>query len=325
WTVINLPAVADDDECWPYETFLGQHVWRRQKGDLLHPERFSVAELDELRLEIGEAAWWSQFQQQPTPAGGGLVKREWFRQLPADSTPRRYDQVVQSWDTATKIAEWNDYSVCVTFGLLGEEIHILDVFRERLIYPELRDAVIQHARRHRANTVLIEDKNSGSQLLQELPQIGFYNAKGILPSGNKQMRMASQSGIIQHGRVFIPNEALWHNEASWVRDYLHELVMFPNGRFFDQVDATSQGLAYLNTFSDPAWALKEATRRRVEDQGQGGASSWVMKPPPAWESSVLGMDGHPVVVHPDGYARVDADTGPVLARLGWTRSASSGG
>ena len=72
----------------------------------------------------------------------------------------------------------------------------------------------------------------------------FAGITAIKPKGDKVMRMAAQTPRIEAGNVFIPSE------ASWLSEYLHELAMFPKGKFDDQVDSTSQLLAHIGMPSD---------------------------------------------------------------------------
>ena len=78
------------------------------------------------------------------------------------------DEIVQSWDTASKAEELNDYSVCTTWHIKNKQYYLIDVLRARLDYPTLKKRVIEHARRHNTRTVLIENAGSGIQLLQDL-------------------------------------------------------------------------------------------------------------------------------------------------------------
>ena len=77
-------------------------------------------------------------QQQPVPPGGNLIKWAWFRVY--DKPPMRDvgDHTIVSWDTAMSAGELSDYSACVVLHLEGEDAFILDVVRERLDYPDLR-------------------------------------------------------------------------------------------------------------------------------------------------------------------------------------------
>lgn len=127
---------------------------------------------------------------------------------------------------------------------MNKKIYLLDVLRKRLNYPELKRAVLAQQALHQPATILIEDKSSGTQLIQELAQEGLYRIKGIKPSADKKMRLNAQTGVIENGLVYLPAN------ASWVRDYLHEMVSFPYAQFDDQVDSTSQALAWIAEFGN---------------------------------------------------------------------------
>jgi hypothetical protein len=46
-----------------------------------------------------------------------------------DGPPARFDMVVQSWDTANKVSQLSDFSVCTTWGIRGQRIYLLHVLR----------------------------------------------------------------------------------------------------------------------------------------------------------------------------------------------------
>ena len=255
WKMLNLPAIAEADEAYPYETFLGRHMYRRAEGAALHPGRVPVSELATIRSQMGEAAWATQYMQRPAPAGGGLVRADWFKRYREADLPSSFDTVVQSWDTANTIAEWSDYSVCTTWGMKDQRIYLLHVHRARMLYPDLKPAIIDQARRHNATVVLIEDRASGTQLLQDLQRDGVANLNAVKPDKDKRMRMAGQTGPIENGFVYIPEA------AHWLQEYLHELCMFPNGRFDDQVDSTSQALDWINNCRGPHSGLLQFIRQ----------------------------------------------------------------
>src|SRR5947199_10838853 len=93
-------------------------------------------------------------------------KTDWLKYY--DSLPERFTMILQSWDTANKSGELNDFSVCTTWGVLGNHYYLLDVVRRRLNYPELKRMVRDQERRFEPHTVLVEDKASGTQLIQDL-------------------------------------------------------------------------------------------------------------------------------------------------------------
>ena len=121
-----------------------------------------------MRRPIGLYNFSSQYQQRPIPISGNLVKREWLRSYGSDDLPRRFLRIVQSWDTAAKTSELNDYSVCTTWGVDGDNFYLIDVFRRRLNYPDLKRAIVSQANIFDANQIVIEDKSSGTQLIQDL-------------------------------------------------------------------------------------------------------------------------------------------------------------
>jgi len=138
---------------------------------------------------------------------------------------------------------------------LTPPVFLLDVFRKRLIYPDLKKAVIEQAALHSATAIIIEDHNSGTPLIQDLQREGVPKIRAYKPQGDKKTRMEGQTGPIAAGHVYIPHE------AHWLAEYLHELAVFPNGRHDDQVDSTSQALDSLTNVRIKGYAYLEMARR----------------------------------------------------------------
>ena len=168
WGIVRLPAIAEDDETHAIETELGHQCSTRWRGGALHAERQPLATLEQIRRTIGEYNFAGQYQQAPAPQGGGLVKSAWFRNSAPDEQRDKFDHVVQSWDTANKATELSDFSMCTTWGIAGKDLYLPHVLRRRMEYPELKRAVREQCQAFDANVVLIEDKASGTQLIQEL-------------------------------------------------------------------------------------------------------------------------------------------------------------
>jgi len=138
-----------------------------------------------------------------------MVKPAWFRRYRPDELPAAFDRVVQSWDTANKASELNDFSVCTSWGIKGRDLYLLEVWRRRLDYPELKRAVLERHIRWRPDVVLIEDKASGTQLIQELVADGLYAVARYKPQADKVMRMHAQTAAIENGFVHLPQAAPW--------------------------------------------------------------------------------------------------------------------
>jgi predicted phage terminase large subunit-like protein len=236
WTELNLPAIAEIEEFVPLGPGKAHH---RRPGDVLHPEREPAPILEELKRSMGSADFSAQYQQQPVPPGGNLIKWSWFPVY--DEPPLRDvgDKIIVSWDTAMSAGELSNYSACVILQVKGETAYILDVVRQRLEYPDLRRKIIElhHRWRHVTSSyaLLIEDKGSGMSLIQDLRREGI-RAIGVKPTTDKILRMNAHTARIEAGYVYRPRR------APWLNDFQKEAMAFPAVKYDDQVDALSQAL-----------------------------------------------------------------------------------
>jgi predicted phage terminase large subunit-like protein len=244
WAHLNLPAIADEDQ----EVPIGPGVtYLRKQDEVLHPARESLAIYERLKREMGSIAFSAQYQQRPVPLEGNLVKREWLNYY--QTIPHRNPgaRVVQSWDVASTTSDEGNWSVCTTWLIIKRHYYLLDVWRGRLQFPELRRKVIALALEHKAEVILIERAGPGLHLIQEmranqLPDVPL--PIGIQPIGDKIVRMEAQSSRFECGQVWLPDQALW------LATLLNELLAFPNARHDDQVDSVSQ---FLNWAERDRW------------------------------------------------------------------------
>ena len=189
-----------------------------------------------------------------------MVKAVWFKSYTANDQPEKFDRIVQSWDTANKASELSYFSACTSWGIKGKNLYLLHVRRKRMEYPELKRAVREQCEAFEANVVMIEDKASGTQLIQELVADGLHAVTRYQPQSDKIMRMHAQTAMIKNGFVYLPKE------AAWLADYLHELTVFPKRKHDDQVDSTAQMLDWFKRAGqepqDWMWQMhKEAPAR----------------------------------------------------------------
>jgi predicted phage terminase large subunit-like protein len=261
WEVLSFPAIAEAAETHEIETIWGRQCFTRRQGEALHPDREPLETLARIRRTIGEYNFAGQYQQSPAPLGGGLVKAAWFKRYRDNELSERFDRIVQSWDTANKATELSDFSVCTTWGVRDKDIFLLDLFRQRLEYPALKRAVREQQHRHGATVVLIEDKASGTQLIQELIVDGCHAVTRYQPTIDKTMRLHAQTAMIENGFVYIPET------APWLAEYLHEMTVFPKGKHDDQVDSTAQFLDWFKT-PMPNWGIFEYYRQRAQELEQ---------------------------------------------------------
>jgi predicted phage terminase large subunit-like protein len=239
WEVLSLPAIAEEDERRTITTPYGKKTLGRRVGEVLQPSLLSQELLETQRRAMTDYNFAAQYQQDPQPPTGIIVKRDWITFYEQRGLPNKFDEIVQSWDTANKDTELADFSVCTTWGKAKSNMYLLDVFRRKLNFPELKRAVLNQAALFKAGVVLVEDKASGTSLIQELRADGFWKIKPAPAlDGDKIMRLRGQTAKIE-GRF-----ALFPKVAPWLDAYLHELTGFPNAKHDDQVDSTVYALAW---------------------------------------------------------------------------------
>jgi predicted phage terminase large subunit-like protein len=224
WDVFSMPAIAETDDGF------------RKAGEALWPERFPAQLLSEIRLAVGSAVWAALYQQKPAAATGQVFKREWwqyYRALP------EFKRVCQSWDTAFKRGSENDYSVCTTWGIGQNGYFLLDLWRSREEFPELKRQVIALGARWKPSEILIEDKASGQSLLQELQRDTALAIRPIKVDVDKLARAQAATPTIEAKRVFLPES------APWLAQFVDEHAAFPNAAFDDQVDSSTQFLNHV--------------------------------------------------------------------------------
>src|SRR5215472_9981257 len=320
WEVVCFPAIAEADERHEIDTIWGPQCFTRHRGQALHPDREPLDTLDRIRRTIGEFNFAGQYQQSPAPLGGGMVKVQWFKRYRDNERPKHFDRIVQSWDTANKATELSDFSVCTTWGVKGKDLFLIGLFRRRLEYPELKRAVREQQSLFGADKVLIEDKASGTQLIQELIADGCHAVTRYQPACDKIMRLHAQTAMIENGFVHIPET------APWLEEYLHEMTVFPRGKHDDQVDSTAQ---FLDWFKRPfpghvflTLMRMDVEGRRKQERDQNPERFRVrLRAPAGITGQVQPLSGRIIDIGPDGTVEMSAADAQPLINSGWTKLA----
>ncbi|WP_257616528.1 phage terminase large subunit [Rodentibacter ratti] len=228
WRVVSFPAIAEQNE---------EH---RKEGEALHPERFSLERLEKIKMAVGSHTWNALYQQRPSSKGGGIIKGEWFKyysQLPPDI---KFKSIYA--DTAQKTKEHNDYTVFIVAGKSSDNrVYILDLIRGKWEAPELERTLYQTWNKHyadrtsgRLTKVNIEDKASGTSLIQKLTRDGHIPVSPVQVDRDKYTRVLGVQGYIESGYIVLPDN------APWVRDFIAECEAFTatdSHKHDDQVDA----------------------------------------------------------------------------------------
>lgn len=232
--LLKYAAIAIEDE---------KH---RKKGEVLFPELKSLEFILARKRIQGIANFESLYQQNPIDEGGSIFKEEdfgWYISY------RKYKRIVISWDTANKANQLNDPSVATVWGEHDAGYDLLEVVRDKMLYPRLRRECKKLAQKwkdkdevykaHKLLTNLIEDKSSGQSLIQDMKADTTFNIVAILPESDKVIRASTCSPLVEDGKVFLKKD------APWVQDYIDEMILFPNAPNDDQVDSTSQFLNWV--------------------------------------------------------------------------------
>jgi len=228
--VVTYKAIAEHDE------------QNRCEGEALFPDHKSIEFLHNMRESMEPENWEALYQQNPVIKGGNMVKLATFSrhdEYPHDA------RIIQSWDTAQKEKELNDPSVCSTWALSGDKYYLIDVFVKKMIYPELRRTTQMLYDKWMPDTVLIEDKSSGTSLIQDLQTSTLLPVVPILPCKDKVTRLSTCTSAIYSGKVSLPNS------APWLFDFELEIAAFPNAPHDDQVDSLSQALNWMRESTKP--------------------------------------------------------------------------
>ena len=230
WDVINFPAVAEQDET------------HRRQGEALHPERYSLEQLQKIRAAVGERDWAALYQQHPVPDGGAIFRKEWLRYYVPTDLPATWDAQVISWDMTFKDGDSTDYVVGQVWGRRGANFYLLDQIRRRMGFTDTLAAFVGMAKKWaRVARKLVEDKANGPAVIDAL-KTHISGIVPVEPDGSKTARAYAVTPFFEAGNVFFPSPSL----SPWVVQLVEELTSFPSGAHDDQVDAMTQALRDLH-------------------------------------------------------------------------------
>jgi predicted phage terminase large subunit-like protein len=225
WEVIDFPAILPS----------GTPLW---------PAFWSKKELEALKAELPVSKWEAQYQQNPTSEEGAIVKREHWQIWEKDDPPS-CEYVIQSWDTAFEKNNRADFSACTTWGVFSHpnkngdmrpNIILLDAFKERMEFPELKKKAMELWQEWQPDTLLVEKRAAGAPLIYEMRKMGIPLSEYTPSKGSDKIaRVNAISDLFASGIVWCP-------ETRWADEVMEEMASFPNGDHDDLVDSSSQAL-----------------------------------------------------------------------------------
>lgn len=169
--------------------------------------------------------------------GSGIIKNEWWKFIDENEIPKeRIIKKVQIWDTAFKEKQENDFSVCETWLITPNKYILLNVFRDRVEFPELKNAAVEQYEKYLPSEVWIEDKASGISLIQELKRGTRIPIKQIKADKEKLEYINAATPLIEQGKVFLVEG------KEWLKEFMDECEDYPNVEFDDQIDIMAKFL-----------------------------------------------------------------------------------
>lgn len=228
WALINLPALAEDNDP------LG-----RKKGEALCPERYTTEDLEGIKKTIGPRFFGSLYQGTPTPQEGSIFKRQFWKRWTTENKPETFDSIKQSWDPNV-VENGPDYVVGQVWGKVGSQCYLLDQVRGKWGMTEfiskfkaLSDKWPTATRKE------IENKSNGPAVENMLKK----TIQGIVliePKGGKEVRALAVEPTFEAGNIWIPADEVMY---PWVKDLIEEAAIFPNGKNDDMVDTMTQAIS----------------------------------------------------------------------------------
>lgn len=235
WHHLDLPVLIDSKAQKQQYSHAIEIPHNLPDGPLWE-DKHTLEQIEALRKD--KFTFAAQYMQQPLSLGGNLVDLTKCSRYATAPKRTANCKVTLSFDTANKDNELNDPSVCeVWLKTQHNQKYLIEVWKDQVKYPILKATAKNLIAKWQPNEILIEDKASGQQLIQEL-RLEYQGIVAIDPgTASKVMRMANETSALETGEIWLPET------APWLYDFEQEAKLFPNGTK-DQVDAMSQYLKH---------------------------------------------------------------------------------
>lgn len=250
WELINLPAIAEDND-----------VLGRALGEALCPERYNVADLKIKREDVKEMIWSALYQGSPVAMGGMIVHGSWIKRH--NLKPKDMDELAVFADLTYEKGEENDYTVIELWGRKGVGIYLLEQIRSQMGF---QDQIINLGHMFQAHPRAfhkeIEKKSNGAAVI-EMVQAKYPGVVANNPHTEKSARLASVAPLYHAGNVYYPDWDLPENK--WVKTNVDEITkMGPGGtraKHDDTVDSGTMAVSHFGKLATSLQALEALGKR----------------------------------------------------------------
>lgn len=293
WTHLCLPMRYEPDRA--FMTNIGWEDPRKVDGELLWPDRFGDDEVKKLETALGPFMAAGQLQQRPEPAGGGIIKREWWQLWEEQSFPPM-DYIVASLDTAYTLKQTNDYSALTVWGVFttdskavanrildadgrpmyfdrgyaetAPKLMMMHAWQERLEFHDLVEKVAKTCKALKVDKLLVENKAAGISVSQELRRLYGYAGFAVQLSDPKSMDKVARLYSVQH---LFAEKMVYAPDKVWAEQVITQVGQFPKGKHDDLVDTVSMSIRHLRDIgllTRSSERVEELERQRVYPRNQ---------------------------------------------------------
>lgn len=278
-----IPALYEPDRrC---VTAIGWEDPRDEVGQSFWPERFPIDPvLNNQKKLMGDFGFSGQYQQLPSPADGGIIKKDWW-QMWEDAAFPPMDYILASLDTAYTEKTENDYSALTVWGVFSHDptakvTRILDAdgktmsfgrsydepapklmmmfaWQDKLAINPLVTKVAELCKKLKVDVLLIENKAAGHSVAQEIRRLFGHENWGVILSDPKSQDKVSRLYSVQH---IFQEKMVYAPDRAWADMVIDQIGKFPKGRSDDLVDTVSMSIRRLRDMG----LLTRAPERQAE-------------------------------------------------------------
>ena len=279
WDGDEIKTVIGEEECAAVND--NDIFWvdpRTEDGELLWEGRFPQSDVYKIERELGPYAYAGQYQQQPAPRGGGIIRYEWWQDWDDEfakecgkensSKLPDCDYILAALDTAFTEKEENDPSALSIWGMFKDKagnpkIILLFCWSDRHRFPELVSRVGSDCKKYKVDRLVIENKAAGISVGQELARIfGLLEfgielidpRTGFIKTPDKVARLQTVVHLFAEGLVYAPDK-------TWSDEMKKQCALVPRSLHDDLADTCSMALIYLRR---AGWAIKK-DEREIEE------------------------------------------------------------
>jgi len=240
YRTVSMPLVAEKKQTF---TSQGNVIMTRQPGELLHPGRMTLEQLEQLKREISPHAFASQYQQRPVFGGSGMCSID---RLARYDVPPTFELVMHSWDIGATLD--GNPSVCTKWGVATDStgrdnIYLTDVVRLKLELPDVRAAIRAQDKLDKPDLIVLDHRGVGLGVYQEFRRERYRHVYPLATDGT-----SNDSKIDRFGKALLymyDGVVKFPTSGTFLDDVLYALATFPDLKEFDLIDSITQLVAFM--------------------------------------------------------------------------------